>query len=107
MQVVEVSTTNLVISTTIDRQNRDAIRYATNIQAQHDLGADNIRLDSDFVELANAREKLKSVDELTEPMLDGIATNMASQILDQLDQKPSVADPSELEVDFLIAEEGE
>jgi tetratricopeptide (TPR) repeat protein len=108
MRVVDVDSREVTISHSIDRQNRDAVRYATNIRAEHDLSADNVRLDSDFVQLANAREELKSVDALTDNMLDAISGEIANQILGRLDRTRSVSDPSSLDISFRsVAESGD
>ncbi|MFB6199160.1 MAG: hypothetical protein ABEI52_13005, partial [Halobacteriaceae archaeon] len=61
---------------------------------------DNVRLNSEFVQLVQADEELKSDNAMVQPRLDAIAESMSQQILRSLDQSPSVSDPSQLDVNF-------
>ena len=107
IQVVDASSRSIAINKTVDHEAQDVVRYATNVKANHNLGGDNTRLDSDFVELVRARKELKSVNELVQPRLDAIATSLSHQTRKKIDRPPSVADPSTLDVSFQAVAEGE
>lgn len=100
IQVVDASSRSITINKTVDHEARDVVRYATNVKANHNLGGDNTRLDSDFVDLVRARKELKSVNAMVQPRLDAIATSLSHQIRKKIDRPPSVADPSTLDVSF-------
>jgi hypothetical protein len=83
------------------------VSHATNLWANHDLGAHSILLDSAFLQLVRARKELKSVNELVQPRLDAIAASLSHQTRKKIDRPPSVADPSTLDVSFQAVAEGE
>lgn len=100
VQVVDTGSRRILIDQTINHAERDVVRYATNIRADHDLRGENVRLDSRFAQLLNADPRLKSVNAMVQPRLDAIAEELSDRIRETLDRPASAPAPSHLDVDF-------
>lgn len=96
IRVVNAKTGAVVINFQIGESASDAVEYAGEYQARHDLNSQNIELDSDFVRLSKARKSLQDVDSLARSMIENIANKMSNQILQKLDQTPKLSDPRSL-----------
>lgn len=96
IRVVETKTGAVLINHQISEEVIDAIVYADEFRAAHDLTASNVHFDKEIKEFASARRELKDVDTLAKQMINSIATKMSEKILYNLDRTPTVSDPTVL-----------